>query len=172
LRIGHDVAVFFVGRCHASKCGKRGPHRPASRCRFDTAGQITKHAQASGQGNAAIFDFKEQTILAQRAAEDVFELLAAEKTKSADLLQANKELENIGQLLMEFDMSSDKKVGLREELTEAHRDLEVTDENGQLWQMVPEKRLNEHSPEELAETKAHALDELRKQLEQARQELR
>ena len=62
-------------------------------------------------------------------------------------------------------MSSDKKVGLREELTEAHRDLEVTDENGQLWQMVPEKGLDEHS-------KAHALDELRKQLEQARQELR
>jgi hypothetical protein len=38
--------------------------------------------------------------------------------------------------------------------------------------MVPEKRLDEHSPEELTETKAHALDELRKQLEQAQQELR
>ena len=108
--------------------------------RFDTARQITKHAQASEQGNTAIFDFEEQTILAQRAAEDVLELLAAEKTKSADLLPANKELENrIGQLLVEFDISSDKKVGLHEEVTKAHRDLEVTDENGQLWQTVLEK---------------------------------
>jgi len=32
--------------------------------------------------------------------------------------------------------------------------------------------VDEHPPEELAETKGHALDELRKQLEQARQELR
>lgn len=55
-------------------------------------------------------------------------------------------------------MSSNEKVGLHKELTGAHRDLEVTDENGQLWQIVPEKRLDERSPEELAETKAHALD--------------
>jgi len=45
---------------------------------------------------------------------------------------------------MEFDMSSDKKVDLREELTDAHRNLEVTDENGQLRQIVPEKHLDEH----------------------------
>jgi hypothetical protein len=116
----------LVGRCHASKCGERGPHQPASQCHFDTAGQSTKHAQASGQGNATNFDFEKQTILAQRAAEDALELLAAEKTKSADLLQANRELENgVGQLPMKLDMSRDEKVDLHEELTEAYRDLEV-----------------------------------------------
>jgi hypothetical protein len=101
----------LVGRCHASKCGKRGPHPLASRCCFDTAVQSTKHAQAFKQGNAAILDFEEQTILAQRAAEDVLKLLAVKMTKSVDLLQAYRELENrVGQLLMEFDTPSNEKV--------------------------------------------------------------
>jgi hypothetical protein len=113
---------------------------------------------------------EEQTIIAQRSAEDVLELLGTEQAKSADLLQANRELENqLGRLQLELDIANDEKAVVQEELGEAHKDLEVTEENARLWQIVAEKRLDELLPEEQAEMKAHALEELRKQLEQAQQ---
>jgi hypothetical protein len=92
---------------------------------------------------------EEQTIFAHRAAEDVLELLVFEEKKYANLSQANRELANkLGQSQMEVDISGDEKAGLQGELIEACRDLEVTQENARLWQMVAEKRLNELSPEE------------------------
>ena len=115
-------------------------------------------------------DSEQKTILAQRSAEDAFELLATEEMKSGDLLQEKVVLEDkIGQLQLELDVSSDEKLGVQKELSEVHRDLDVAGDNARLWQTVVEQRLDELVPEGQAEMKTRVLQELRKQLEQAEQ---
>lgn len=114
---------------------------------------------------------EEQTITSQRAAEDALKLLSGEKAKSAALSQANRVLEDkLGQVQMELDISGDEKAVLKGELAETQGDLEVTEDNARLWQMVAEQHLDQLSPEEHAETKGHALAELRKQLELAQRQ--
>ena len=115
----------------------------------------------------------EETISAQRAAADALELLTAEEAKSEAHLQAHRELDNkLGQVQMEFDISEEDKARLKEELVDAYRDLDVAVENARLWQVVAEQRLDDLSPDEKTEIKAHALQQVRKQLEQAQEEAR
>ena len=119
-----------------------------------------------------IKSLEEQRITAERVREDVFELLNVEKAKSDGLLLTNRVLEDkLGQVQMELDISRDEKTDLEGELMNAHGDLETAGENARLWQMVVEQRIDQLLPEEQAETKGYVLRELRKQLEQALQEV-